>query len=57
MKKIFKWAWKILAALGSAMIYVLTIPRVRNFLWNKVKKVGKEKIIDAEVKIVEKMKE
>ncbi len=56
MKKIFKYSWKIVVAIGSAIIWILTIPFIRDLIWRKAKKVGEKKIIDAEAKIVERMR-
>jgi hypothetical protein len=38
--------------LGSVLLSILSIPAVRNWIWGKIVKKGKEKIVDAEAKVV-----
>lgn len=47
---------RIALGFGSFMMWILSFKAVRNWLWNKVETKGKEKIIDAKAKIVEKDK-
>ena len=37
----------------SGILYILSLPAVRNFLWDKVVGKGQEKVIDAKARIVE----
>ena len=46
------WILRGILAIGSAILYVLSFPTVRNWIWKKAIKKGKEKIVDAEAKIV-----
>ncbi len=48
------WILRPILAIGSAVIYILSFPLIRNWLWKKAIKKGKEKIVDAEAKIVKK---
>ncbi|MBU0613820.1 hypothetical protein KJ766_00860 [Patescibacteria group bacterium] len=45
-------------ALGivSGILYILSLPPVRDFIWNKVLNKGKEKVVDAQAKVVGKEK-
>ncbi|MFA6130647.1 MAG: hypothetical protein WC730_00055 [Patescibacteria group bacterium] len=36
----------------STILTILSIPQVRDFLWNKVLNKSKEKIVDAKAKVV-----
>lgn len=47
---------KTLTVIGSAALSILSIPAVRDWIWDKIMKKGKEKIIEAEGKVVEEEK-
>lgn len=36
----------------SGVLYILSLPAVRNFLWGKIVGKGQEKVIDAKARIV-----
>jgi len=52
MKKLVRGVGRVFLALGSLIMWILSFKAVRNWLWNKVEKKGKEKIVDAKAKIV-----
>jgi len=45
--------WNGFVSVLSGILYILSLPAVRNFLWNKLVNKGQEKIVDAKAKIVE----
>ncbi|MBT3230835.1 hypothetical protein HN358_03610 [Candidatus Uhrbacteria bacterium] len=45
---------RIAVPIGSFAMWLLSLKVVRNWIWKKVETKGKEKIIDAKAKIVEK---
>lgn len=45
---------RILVATASALIWILSLPFVRNWVWGKMVKKGQEKIVEAQAKVVSK---
>ncbi|MFH1712341.1 MAG: hypothetical protein ABH846_03865 [Patescibacteria group bacterium] len=45
--------WSGFVSLLSGILYILSLPAVRNFIWNKIVGKSQEKIVDAKAKIVE----
>ena len=52
MKKTIKALVRAGLALLSGLIYILSLPQVRNLVWGKAMGKGREKVIDAKAKIV-----
>jgi hypothetical protein len=53
MPKTNPWI-RLLVGIGSVLLWILSLPFVRNFVWGKVMKKGQEKIVEAQAKIVNK---
>lgn len=52
MKKISMLIKRGILALASATLNILAMPAVRNTIWDSAVRKGKEKVVDAEAKIV-----
>lgn len=52
MNKLVRGIGRVFLALGSLIMWILSFKVVRNWLWSKAEKKGKEKIVDAKAKIV-----
>ena len=53
MKKVVSWIVKGVLAALSALLWVLSLPKVRNFIWDRVIGKSREKVIDVKAKVVE----
>lgn len=45
---------RVLVAVGTALVWILSLPFVRNWVWGKMVKKGQEKIVEAQAKVVNK---
>jgi hypothetical protein len=53
MNKLVTWAFKGFLAVASGVLWVLSMPPVRDAIWKKTVGKGKEKVIDAKARVVE----
>jgi hypothetical protein len=53
MKKKRHFFLRGLLSLASGVLYVLSLPKVRDWIWKKTVGRGKEKVIDAKAKLVD----
>lgn len=42
-----------LLSMLSGLLYILSVPQVRNFIWDRLVGKGQKKVIDAQARIVE----
>ncbi len=52
MKKLFALFVRGFLALLSGLLWILSIPRVRDWIWGKIVGKSKKKVIDARAKVV-----
>ncbi len=45
---------RLLVGVGSVLLWILSLPFIRNWVWGKFVKKGQEKIVEAQAKIVDK---
>lgn len=53
MKKLVRWMARGFLAVVSGILWVLSMPPVRDAIWNRAVGKGKQKVIDAKARIVE----
>ncbi|MFA6522213.1 MAG: hypothetical protein WCT24_01305 [Patescibacteria group bacterium] len=56
IRNLFKFAARGGLGVASTVLSILSIPQVRDFLWNKVLNKGKSKIVDVQAKVVQEEK-
>ncbi len=52
MGRIKYWTKKAILGFFSMILNILAMPQVRNTIWDSAVRKGKEKVVDAEAKIV-----
>lgn len=53
MKKLVSWMARGFLAVASGVLWVLSMPPVRDAIWNKAVGKSKEKVIDAKARVVD----
>lgn len=53
MKKLFRLIIAGLLSILSGILWLLSLPKVRDWVWKKTINRGREKVIDAKAKVVE----